>query len=90
MFTAKSIINGHIDVLRSGGRWVGGFSDIDITESGLKLSWNGCDISTEDNPIPKLVEKLTARDSSEEKGLLPFPDNKQLQDLVKVSNENAS
>jgi hypothetical protein len=90
VFVAKSIINGHIDILRSGGKWAGSFADIEITEAGLKLSWNGSEPNAEENPVPKLLEKLTARDPSEEKGLLPFPDNKQILDLVKVSNENAS
>lgn len=46
LFVAKSIINGHIDVLRSGGKWSGSYSDIEITDTGLKLSWNG----SEPNP----------------------------------------
>lgn len=63
--------------------------DIEITDTGMKLSWNG-GLVAEGNPVPKLIEKLNARDPVEEKGLLPFPKNKQMLDLIKVSSENAS
>lgn len=89
LFVAKSMLNGHIDMLRNGGQWSGGYNDIEVTDTGLKLSWNGS-IPSEVNQMPGLIEKLTARDPQEEKGLLPFPKNKSLSDLVKISVENAS
>lgn len=88
VFMAKSIIDGHIDLMRDGVRWFGGFGDIDITETGVKLSWNGAEIKQE-NPIPKLIERLNARDPAEEKGLLPFPKNRQILELAKVAEEGA-
>ena len=36
----KQFLNGHIDLVRSGVYWSGNEADIDVTENGLKLSWN--------------------------------------------------
>ena len=37
---SKQLLNGHIDMLRTGLCWTGTESDIDVTENGVKLSWN--------------------------------------------------
>jgi hypothetical protein len=65
IFVAKSILYGYIDLLRNGGNWSGTFNDIEITDAGLKLSWNGTEPSSGDKPIPKLIEKICARDPTE-------------------------
>jgi hypothetical protein len=84
IFVAKSIIYGHIDLLRNSGKWSGNFNDIDITDSGLKLSWNGSEPLI--SPVPKLIERISVRDPTEDKGLLPFPPSRQINDLIKISN----
>jgi len=40
------------------------------------------------NPFPELIAKLAVR--TEQQGVLPFPSSKMIQDLIKVSRENAS
>jgi hypothetical protein len=87
---SKQLLNGHIDLLRNGFYWSGTEADIDVTENGVKLSWNNSTIYSENNPnpFPELIAKLAVRTGQE--GILPFPLNKMLQDLIKVSSENAS
>jgi len=36
----KQLLNGHIDLIRTGVFWSGNEGDIDVTENGVKLSWN--------------------------------------------------
>ena len=40
------------------------------------------------NPFPELIQRIAVR--TEKKGVLPFPTNKMINDLIKVSQENAS
>jgi hypothetical protein len=40
------------------------------------------------NPFPDLITKIAVR--TEKQGVLPFPNSKMIQDLIKVSKENAS
>jgi hypothetical protein len=42
---AKSLINGYIDILKGEASWSGGLADVEITDSGVKLSWNGSVVS---------------------------------------------
>lgn len=86
----KQLLNGHIDMLRTGMCWTGTEADIDITENGVKLSWNNSIIYSENNPnpFPDLIDRLANR--KEQSGVLPFPPNKMINDLIKVSKENAS
>jgi hypothetical protein len=90
LLVAKQMLNGHIDLLRNGLYWSGTEADIDVTESGLKLSWNNSMIYSENNPnpFPELITKIGTRSS--ETGVLPFPQSKMIKDLIKVSSENAS
>lgn len=77
-------------MLRTGMCWSGAEADIDITENGLKLSWNNSIIYSENNPnpFPDLIDRLANR--KEQSGVLPFPPSKMISDLIKVSRENAS
>lgn len=55
------------------------------------MSWGGegnVSVNT-GNPFPEMIRRLGIRER-EEGGLLPFPESKQINDLVKVSVENAS
>jgi hypothetical protein len=65
IFVTKSIIYGHIDLLRNGGKWSGTLNDIEITDAGIKLSWNGSEPDPVNNCIPKLIEKISIRDLNE-------------------------
>lgn len=49
---SKQLLNGHIDMLRTGQCWTGTEADIDVTENGVKLSWNNSIIFSENNPNP--------------------------------------
>lgn len=40
IFIAKLLLNAHVDLLRSDFHWFGTEEDIEITDSGIKLSWN--------------------------------------------------
>ena len=40
IFISKMLLNGHIDLLRQGVNWFGDENDIEITDNGVKLSWN--------------------------------------------------
>lgn len=77
-------------MLRTGMCWTGTEADIDITENGVKLSWNNSIIYSENNPnpFPDLIDRLANR--KEQSGVLPFPPSKMISDLIKVSRENAS
>ena len=86
----KQLLNGHIDLLRNNVYWSGTDADIDVTENGVKLSWNNSMIYSENNPnpFPELITKIAVR--TEKQGVLPFPNSKMINDLIKVSKENAS
>ena len=88
VFVAKMILNGHIDLLRAGITWFGDENDIEITETGLKLSWNNSIYFTDKTTIPDLLTRIGVRESTST--ILPFPKNKPLNDLIAVSKENAS
>jgi hypothetical protein len=85
LYVCKQLLNGHIDMLRTGLCWSGTEADIDVTENGVKLSWNNSMIYSENNPnpFPELIDRLTNR--REQSGILPFPPSKMIQDLIKVS-----
>lgn len=87
---SKQLLNGHIDLLRNGLYWSGSEADIDVTENGLKLSWNNSMIYSQNNPnpFPDIISRLSIRLDKED--VLPFPKSKMIQDLIKVSVENAS
>lgn len=82
---SKQLLNGHIDLLRNGVYWTGSEADIDVTENGLKLSWNNSMIYSENNPnpFPEIIGRLGLR--TEKEVMLPFPNSKMIQDLIKVS-----
>ncbi len=40
------------------------------------------------NPFPEIIDRIAVR--KDQSGILPFPANKMISDLVKVSRENAS
>lgn len=86
LMVAKHLLNGHIDLLRSGLYWSGNEADVDVTENGLRLSWNNSMIYSENNPnpFPELITRIGTRTS--ESGVLPFPESKMIKDLIKVSN----
>ena len=54
------------------------------------MSWNNTFPYSEnnENPVPGLLERIGMRKSSS--SILEFPKNKMLEDLIKVSRENAS
>lgn len=92
LLVAKSLLQGRIDLLRNDCDWRGNERDIDITDSGIKLSWgNGGESPVGAvNPFPELLKRISFKSEREEGGILPFPKNKQLLDLMKVCVENAS
>ena len=59
----KQLLNGHIDLIRSGVYWSGTEADIDVTENGLKLSWNNSMVYSENNPnpFPELIKRIAVR-----------------------------
>ena len=76
-------------MLRVGIYWFGDESDIEFTENGLRLSWNNSSPYSEmSNPFPALIERISVRPDFNT--LLPFPKNKSITDLIKVSRESAS
>lgn len=40
LYIAKYLLTGYADILRSGNEWNGTTNDIEVVESGMKLSWN--------------------------------------------------
>ena len=79
-------------MLRSDINWFGNEEDIEFTDAGIKLSWNNGMSFSLVNPFPKIIEKFSLRpdDRGGETNLLPFPKNKIILDLIKLSRENAS
>lgn len=59
----KQLLNGHIDLIRSGVYWSGTEADIDVTDNGLKLSWNNSMVYSENNPnpFPELIKRIAVR-----------------------------
>ena len=55
IYVAKTILNGHIDLLRSDCNWFGNEEDIEITDTGIKLSWNNGIGYNLVNPFPKII-----------------------------------
>ncbi len=76
-------------MLRANIYWFGDESDIEFTDNGLRLSWNNSmPYSEMNNPFPGLIERISVRPDINT--LLPFPKNKMINDLIKVSRESAS
>lgn len=74
--------------MRNGLTWYGNQGDIQITENGVKLSWNGSVAYSEKSQIQDILKRISERDVSST--ILPFPPNKMMNDLIAVSTENAS
>ena len=56
----------------------------------MRLSWNNSVVYSENNPnpFPELLGNIAVR--KKQSSILPFPPNKMINDLIKVSTENAS
>lgn len=63
VYISKMILNGHIDLLRSGISWFGDENDIEFSDGGLKLSWNNSIPFTEKCVMPDLLTRISIRES---------------------------
>lgn len=78
-------------MLRADINWFGTQDDIQFTDSGLKFSWNNSCQFNLVNPLANIINKFVARvEASKGNSLLPFPEIKAINELIKISKENAS
>ena len=90
-FIGRALLNGHVEMLREDCNWFGTEDDIEFTDSGIKLSWNNSCQFNLVNPFPGILGKLVTRtEAVKGNSLLPFPDVKAINELIKVCRENAS
>ena len=78
-------------MLREDCNWFGTDDDIEFTDTGIKLSWNNSCQFNLVNPFPGILGKLVNRaEAVKGNSLLPFPEVKSVNELIKVCRENAS
>jgi len=78
-------------MLRDDCNWFGTEDDIEFTDTGIKLSWNNSCQFNLANPFPTILSRLVTRtEAIKRNSLLPFPEVKIVNELIKVSKENAS
>lgn len=78
-------------MLRTDLNWFGTEDDIEFTDSGIKLSWNNSCQFNLVNPFPTIIGKLVSRiEAAKGNSLLPFPEIKAINELIKICKENAS
>lgn len=67
MLVCKNLLQGRIDLLRGDCDWRGTEKDIDITDSGVKLSWNngGESVTSSTNPFPELIKRIALKPERE-------------------------
>ena len=58
---SKILLASHVELLRVGVHWFGTESDIEFTESGVKLSWNNSIPFETDNPFPLILSRMAGK-----------------------------
>lgn len=59
VFIAKLLLNGHIDLLRNGVVWYGNEGDIEVTDNGVKLSWNGSVPFSDKSQMQSILRRIS-------------------------------
>jgi hypothetical protein len=92
IFLTKQILSGYVDLLRADTNWFGTEEDIEFGSDGLiRLSWNNGIGFNLVNPIPAIIAKFSVRSTKDgPNSILPFPISKSLEELMRISKENAS